>query len=143
MKILSKMPQNMGIQNDHISDDISKGPFDMADPQRKSIDPNGNFSQEISQIVNGQKISPILQNGFQGTQTNKMRGFGGVMASGDSESTAKFDEEESLIAYQEMIKNINNNPQAQDMNRQLLLQQRNNASYPYHKERSSTMKEQQ
>lgn len=112
----------MGIQNDGISDDISKGPFDMADPQRKSIDPNGNFSQEISQIVNGQKISPILQNGFGGTQASKLRGFGGVMASGDSESTAKFDEEESLIAYQEMIKNINNKPQhAQDMNRQMLM----------------------
>lgn len=48
MKILSKMPQNMGIQNEMISDEISKGPFDMADPQRKSVDLNGNFSQEIS-----------------------------------------------------------------------------------------------
>lgn len=79
--------------------------------------------------MNGQKISPIFQNGYQGAQQPKMRGFGGVMASGDSESTAKFDEEESLIAYQEMIKNINNKPQAQDLNNPMMLQDRKSAAF--------------
>ena len=38
MKILSKMPQNMGVQNNEMpsDDNISKGPFDLADPSRKS-----------------------------------------------------------------------------------------------------------
>lgn len=42
MKNLSKMPQNMGIKNEVPSDDnISKGPFDLADPRRLSmLDPN-------------------------------------------------------------------------------------------------------
>ena len=105
MRALSKMPQNMGLEE--VGDADGKGPFDLADPQRKSVAPNADFSQEISQIVNGQKISPIFQNGFQGAPPGKMSGFGGVMASGNTDSTAKFDEEESLLAYQEMIKNIN------------------------------------
>ena len=34
---------------------MSKGPFELADPTRKSVvtDHNKEFSQEISQIVNG------------------------------------------------------------------------------------------
>ena len=99
------MPQNMGPTT--TADADARGPFDLADPQRKSVAPHSDFSQEISQIVNhGQKISPILQNGFQGAQPAKLSGVSDVVNPGTNE-TAKFDEEESLITVQEMIQNIN------------------------------------
>lgn len=105
MKALKKMPQNMGPEMAVDAD--TKGPFDLADPHRKSVAPYSDFSQEMSQIVAGQKISPIIHSGQQNTTANQISGFGGVVASGNTDSTAKFDEEESLIAVQEMIQNIN------------------------------------
>lgn len=105
MRALSKMPQNMG--PDGAEDADARGPFDLADPQRKSVAPQSDFSQEISQVVNnGQKISPVLQSGFSGAQPAKLSGVSDVINPGTNE-TAKFDEEESLIAVQEMIQNIN------------------------------------
>lgn len=46
----------MGMKNEMPSDDVSRGPFDLADPSRKSSiveQNNKDFSQEMSQIVNG------------------------------------------------------------------------------------------
>ena len=97
-----------------ISDDISSNPFDLADPNRKSACVPANYSHEISQMVaNGEfRISPILPTtDHHASPTHPVarpQEFGGLSTSHDAgESTAKFDDEESVIAYQEMIKNIN------------------------------------
>lgn len=43
MKAFSKMPQNMGLE------EVNKNPFDLAEPNRKSMNPNGNISHDLSQ----------------------------------------------------------------------------------------------